>query len=88
MSDSSLTTSQWLTRATKQLTAANIGTARLDCLILLEDSTGKDRSYLLAHPEMGLSAKQIEQLDTMLTRRSRHEPLAYIRGNHDPKPKL
>jgi release factor glutamine methyltransferase len=80
MSDSSLTTSQWLTRAAKQLTAANIGTARLDCLILLEDSTGKDRSYLLAHPEMGLSAKQIEQLDTMLTRRSRHEPLAYIRG--------
>jgi release factor glutamine methyltransferase len=79
MSDSSSTTSQWLAQATKQLDAAGIGTARLDCLILLEDAAGKDRSYLLAHPDSVLSDAQLARLNALLERRSRHEPLAYIR---------
>lgn len=79
MSDSSSTTSQWLTRATKKLETAGIGTARLDCLVLLEDIVGKDRAYLLAHPETELSAAQAQKLNTLLTRRACHEPLAYIR---------
>jgi release factor glutamine methyltransferase len=70
---------EWLKEATKQLETAGIGTARLDCLILLEDVTGKDRSYILAHPENVLTAGQLQQLEELLARRMRHEPLAYIR---------
>jgi release factor glutamine methyltransferase len=74
------TTSQWLAQATKQLEAAGIGTARLDCLILLEDAAGFDRSHLLAHPDTLLSSRLLTKLSEQLTRRQSHEPLAYIRG--------
>jgi release factor glutamine methyltransferase len=66
--------------AIKQLEDAGIGTARLDALVLLEDITGKDRTHLLAHPELELTHEQQEQLQKLLNRRSKHEPLAYIRG--------
>lgn len=64
----------------KILNTAGIGTARLDALVLLEDVTGKDRSWLLAHPEHELSAAQLRKLQNLLKRRAQHEPLAYIRG--------
>lgn len=70
----------WLPAAEKRLQAAGIGTARLDVLVLLEDTTGKDRSWLLAHPDFELTASQTDVLKNVLNRRARHEPLAYIRG--------
>lgn len=77
---SSSTTNQWLHKATKQLEAAGIGTARLDCLVLLEDILQKDRSWVLAHPESRLSIDQLKTLEKQLKRRENHEPLAYVRG--------
>jgi release factor glutamine methyltransferase len=69
----------WLTKSTRQLEAAGIGTARLDALVLLEDITGKDRTHLLAHPELELTIEQQNHLQKLLDRRATHEPLAYIR---------
>lgn len=83
MNDNSLTTSQWLAQATKQLETAGIGTARLDALVLLEDVLGTDRTHLLAHPEFELTNEQQEALVLLLNRRSMHEPLAYIRGRSE-----
>jgi len=71
---------QWLKVATDSLKAAGVETARLDALILLSDITGKDRTHLLAHPELELTIEQENALSEMLSRRERHEPLAYIRG--------
>ena len=71
---------QWITTHTKNLLAANIATARLDCLVLLEDITGKDRSWLLSHPEYELQGSEIEKLSKKITQRALHTPLAYIRG--------
>lgn len=71
---------QFLTTATQKLVAADIKTARLDCLVLLEDALGADRSLLLAHPERELSHAQSTRLNTLITRRIQHEPLAYLRG--------
>jgi len=62
---------------------SGISTARLDALVLLEDATGKDRAWLLAHPDFTLSAGQISTLDDNLKRRLQHEPLAYIRGKSE-----
>lgn len=42
-----------------------------------------DRSFLQAHPEMGLSQAQWEKLDAMLARRAAGEPLAYILGKKE-----
>jgi release factor glutamine methyltransferase len=69
----------WLKLSSERLEQAGIGTARLDCLVLLEDATGKERAYLLAHPEMELASALIKKLDAQIKRRAQHEPLAYIR---------
>lgn len=73
----------WLQSATRKLEAVGIATARLDALILLEDTTGKDRGWLLAHPEASLSATMRAELTEKLQRRTNHEPLAYIRGHSE-----
>lgn len=72
--------SKWLKQATNKLKAAGIGTARLDALVLLEDATQQERSWLIAHPEFELPQDVLELLNIQIERRATHEPLAYIRG--------
>jgi release factor glutamine methyltransferase len=67
-------------RFASELEKAGIGSARLDSLILLEDAAGKDRSWLLAHPEHTLSGSKVGRLQRQIARRAKHEPLSYIRG--------
>lgn len=76
-------TQTWLQNNTEFLKNAGIPSARLDALILLEDAIGRDRAYLLAHPELELGKDTIEVLENHLNRRTRHEPLAYIRGKSE-----
>lgn len=70
----------WLDSASRTLETAGIGSARLDCLILLEDELKKDRSWILAHPETILQNSAVRNLNKKLALRKKHEPLAYIRG--------
>ncbi len=72
---------EWLKQTTQQLAGVGIESARLDSLILLEDESGKDRAWLLAHPELELSEVQVVELNKKVTRRAGHIPLAYIRGH-------
>ncbi len=69
----------WLQQATKKLEQAGVGTARLDALVLLEDVTGRDRTWLLAHPDHKISPTEQTKLTKLLSQRARHEPLAYLR---------
>ncbi|HET7059749.1 MAG TPA: HemK/PrmC family methyltransferase [Candidatus Saccharimonadales bacterium] len=69
----------WLERSRQQLKMVGISTARLDALVLLEDVTGHDRAWLLAHGEHKLSSTEIAKLTKLLSRRATHEPLAYLR---------
>lgn len=78
-----MTLKAFLTHATKQLEAAGITTARLDCLVLLEDALDTDRTQLLAHDDQVLASEQITNLQTAIERRAKHEPLAYIRGKSE-----
>lgn len=75
-----MTNNQWLKQATNTLKAANIGSARLDSLIMLEDEVGRDRAWILAHSETILQEPSLKKLNRKLVRRAAHEPLAYIRG--------
>lgn len=70
----------WLTTNTKTLEAADVPTARLDCLVLLEDLLGKNKAFLLAHTEEVLSDDQLSTLRTQVEKRAKHTPLAFIRG--------
>lgn len=78
-----MTADSWLESAVKKLTDAGITTARLDALVLLEDATGKDRAWLLAHTEHILTKRTLSLLNKQVERRIRHEPLAYIRGKSE-----
>lgn len=78
-----MTAESYLINGVKTLTAASVPSARLDCLILMEDVTGKSRAWLLAHPEFEISAAAKSRLDVMIKRRVSHEPIAYIRGKSE-----
>lgn len=69
-----------LINSVNRLENTGIPTARLDCLVLLEEVIGKDRSFLLAHPEFTVNKAVVGKLDEYIKRRIKQEPLAYIRG--------
>lgn len=75
-----MTIGDFLNQATARLRNANIETARLDTLVLLEDTLKQDRSLLLAHPEQSIPDRDFTKLNYFITQRISHTPLAYIRG--------
>lgn len=75
-----MTVGEWLLSAHALLTRVGIGTPHLDAMVLAEDATEQDRSWLLAHPETQLTDEQLATLKDWLNRRAAHEPLAYIRN--------
>lgn len=64
----------------KKLVEAGVDSPRRDCLVLVEELLGKDRSWVNAHAEYELNNEQISILDKQLKRRVNREPLAYIRS--------
>ncbi len=75
--------SKWLNDATKLLKEVGIKSARLDCLLLLEDELQKSREWLLAHDSHQLSMTELSNLNKKVERRVKREPLAYIRGTQE-----
>ena len=68
----------WLRRAINQLSHSE--SPRRDAEILLGFVTGKTRTYILAFGETALSDRECEQLDDLLARRERGEPVAHLVG--------
>ena len=66
--------------ATERLRAAGSPTARLDAEVLLAHVTGRDRAWVLAHPEALMEAGAVAALRSAVERRAAGEPIAYIRG--------
>lgn len=78
---SSMTVSEWLASSESKLKKAGIETARLDTLVLLSDALQKDKSWLLAYSDYTLQGSELKRLNTKVTQRALHMPLAYIRGH-------
>lgn len=51
-----------------------------DADIILAEVLGKDRTFLIAHEDQELEAKELEKADRMARERSNGKPLAYILG--------
>jgi release factor glutamine methyltransferase len=67
--------------ATVRLRAApDSGTAALDADVLLAHVLGVGKEALFAHPERQLSQPEGERFQELVDRRSRGEPVAYLRG--------
>lgn len=78
-----LTIADWLEANTNRLSIAEISSARLDSLLLLEHVLETKRESLLANPQFELSSEQIAILRQMTDRRVKKEPIAYILGARD-----
>jgi release factor glutamine methyltransferase len=66
--------------AGQKLTDAGSESPRLDAELLLGHVLGVGRATLLAEPEAQVSADQAAQLDGLIERRAKGEPVAYLRG--------
>ena len=69
-----------VSRAADRLRASGSPTARLDAEVLLAHVAGRDRAWVLAHPEAELDADTARTFQAALDRRLAGEPVAYIRG--------
>lgn len=54
-----------------------------DFFVLLAHATGRDKAFLLAHPEHGLDADTEAEVREFFARRLKHEPVAYIVGRKE-----
>lgn len=69
-----------LADATDRLRIAGSPTPRLDSEVLVAHAAGRDRAWVLAHPEAALETGTADWLRAALDRRMAGEPIAYIRG--------
>jgi len=67
-------------QATTRLRDAGSPSPRLDAELLVGHAFGRDRSWLLAHPEAELDSTAAAELRGWVERRAAGEPIAYIRG--------
>lgn len=77
-----MTRKEWLVHATQRLEATSFS-ARLDSELLLSFCLNTNRTHLLASVEQPLTVEQETTLRTLLTRRIKHEPIAYITGHKE-----
>ena len=74
---------QALEKATLSLAQADQTNARLDAQVLLSHTLHTERSFLYAYPEQVLTSEQEQQYQTLIERRSRGEPIAYLTGHKE-----
>lgn len=86
---------QWLANTTKELTRANIPSARLDAELMLCHMLGVDRSWLIAHGDMSLARAALSHTkgvhpggitvygEKLLLKRLQRQPMAYLLGHKE-----
>ena len=72
-----------LSFAINRLTAAGVGSPRMNAEVLLMFTLGCDRAYLYAHPERALSPDEIARYDEALAQRASGVPSQYITGHQE-----
>ncbi len=75
-----MTISEWLSAAEQSLAGAGIPVARLEAQVIAGFAIGKDRSWILANGREPFDGALAESL---LARRVKREPLAYITGSRE-----
>ena len=84
MINKSITTIRdWLTRATRQLSDAQIPSARLDAELILSHTLREPRTWLHGHHDEPLESRQLEIANARLDLRLDRVPVAYIIGHKE-----
>jgi len=72
-----------LNSAVDRLSAAHVGSPRMNAELLLMFTLGRDRAYLFAHPEYELPADEQARYQDALAQRARGVPAQYITGHQE-----
>ncbi len=72
-----------LRAAIDRLTAAHVGSPRMNAEVLLMFTLGCDRAHLYAHPERNLTADETSRYHDVLSQRARGIPAQYITGHQE-----
>lgn len=75
--------SEILRDSARKLAKAGISSPELDARILLEEATGKSRSYIIANSESELSVAEINAFTKLMERRLKREPISQIMGRKE-----
>ncbi len=70
---------QAVAKATLRLQAKQIKTAFLDAEVLLSFTLAKPKEFLYTHSEKKLTKSQMKKFGALITRRTKGEPVAYLR---------
>lgn len=73
-----MTIQQALLSAIKKLQKKKIDSPHLDAEVLLAFILNKTRSYLLAHHQQNVTARQLKKYSALISRRQHHVPTAYL----------
>src|SRR5690554_5632813 len=74
---------EWIKLNTQRIKDAGIRSARLDCLILLEQRLPRNRASMLAHLDDELTDEQLKKLNNDILLRIQHIPTPYITGSSE-----
>ena len=72
-----------LTSAVDRLSAAQVGSPRMNAELLVMFTLGCDRAFLFAHPERELTIEEQARLEDSLSQRARGVPAQYITGHQE-----
>jgi release factor glutamine methyltransferase len=72
-----------LTSAVDRLTAARVGSPRMNAELLLMFTLECDRAYLFAHPERELTVEEQDRFEESLSQRAQGVPTQYITGHQE-----
>lgn len=78
-----MTVGDWLSAAEARLRKAKVPNPSRDALLLASHVLRRDKAAVLAHPEAPLPEGSVSELEAVLGRRVKREPLQYIRGVHE-----
>lgn len=78
-----MTVGEWMAAAEARLRRASVPHPSRDALLLASHVLRRDKATVLAHPEATIPANAALNLDGLLGRREKREPLQYIRGVHE-----
>jgi release factor glutamine methyltransferase len=74
---------QSILAAARHLHSSGVPEARREAALLLTHVIGRDRTFIISHPEHLITAAQLESFDEYVERRAKGEPLQYITGYQD-----
>ena len=81
--EDSYTIADLIKEAGRALAKAGVPEARREAASLIEQVTGRNRTFLLTHPETTIARADVQRLREMIERRAAGEPVQYITGRQE-----